>query len=69
GEQGLALLLWSREVPGSERGLAGLEGGALSTYALALDGVRESDAVREVAEALGLESRSGRAGSAERLIL
>ena len=69
GEHGLALLFWSREVPGSERGLVGLEGGPLSTYALALDGVRESEAVREVAEALGRESRAGRAGSAERLIL
>lgn len=69
GEEGLAILLWSSEVPGSERGLEGLDGGSLSTYAVALDGVRQADAVRELSIAAGLEGRSGRAGTAERLIL
>ena len=69
GEGGLAILFWSSEVPGSERALRGLKDGPLSTYALALDGVRQADAVRQLSADLGLQDRAGRAGSAERLIL
>ena len=69
GERGLALVFWSSQVPGSERSLEGLGAEGLPAYALALDGVRATDAVRGLSEQLGLEGRAGRAGSAERLIL
>lgn len=69
GENGLAIFFWSSEVPGSERAVLGLRDGPLATYSLALDGVRQADAVRQLSVDLGLRGRAGRAGSAERLIL
>jgi len=68
-DRGLFLVFWSSAVPASQHYLASLQKAGLPVFALALDGVRATDAARAASVALGLGERSGRAGKTERLLL
>ena len=68
-ERGLLVALWSSAEGGAASSLANLQALEVPVRTISLDGVRGTDAARAAAVELGVESLSGRADAATRLVI